>query len=125
MLNYHKTLYDVTAWLLMLYAQQTRRGIIPNDFPLAVDMTCYDCIWFEPDSTRRTLSAIAILLFLDRETYRLTKETFQRLVSYLHFEEDYPDTLDMSEEDRAQMKRDMLSVNAVIQYYETHPEKLV
>ncbi len=123
MLNYYKIQHDTIAWLLMMYTQQTKRGIIPNDFSLAVEMTCYDCIWFEQDAVRREISALAILLFLDRDSYRIERKTFEKLAGYLHFAPDYPDTLDLSDEERAQMKQDLVTVQRVLEFYKTHPDK--
>ena len=110
---YLKTLYEVTA-MLLLYSNQMNK----NDYSTVISRYIYENKhYWESDTERKYIDAIGILLSLERNAVPISKEIFVFLEKTISsISEEYL-LKHFSENDVSVMKSDIQAARSVINYY--------
>ena len=113
-MNYHRMLYETTAWLLMLQVQM-------KEYPFSTVVSRYLEESAFTDSGERAVDSVAVLLALDRNGEPMTAEIINRLEQNLA-------ELKVSgfpENDRTCIEADLKTVKTVIEWYRTTEGKIL
>lgn len=113
-MNYHRMLYEATAWLLMLQVQM-------KGYPFSTVVSRYLEESAFTDSGERAVDSVAILLALDRNGEPMTAEVIDRL------EQDIAELKigEFPESDREDIGSDLKTAQNVIKWYRTTEGKIL
>ena len=112
-MDYYKTLYEATAYLLMLQVQM-------REYPFSTVVSRYLEENAFADSRERAVESVAVLLALDRNGEPMRAEIIDRLEQSLAGLKigDFPETA------RAGIEADLKTAKTVIEWYRTTEEKI-